>query len=33
MGTPSSQIVTVSENTPGAMLDRFGQLVIRTVDL
>ena len=33
MGTPSSQIVSVNENTPGAMLDRYGQLVIRAVDL
>lgn len=33
MGTPASQIVSVTENIPGAMLDRHGQLVVRAVDL
>lgn len=33
IGIPSSEIVSVTENVPGAMLDRFGQLVVRAVDL
>jgi len=33
LGTPSSQIVTVPGNMPGAMVDRHGNLVVRTVDL
>lgn len=33
MGTPTSQMVSVKEGTPGAMLDRHGQLVVRAVDV
>jgi len=32
-GTPNSQLVTVTENIKGAMLDHNGQLVVRAVDL
>ena len=33
IGTPSTQVVLVNEDIPGAMLDRHGQLVVRAVDL
>ena len=33
VGIPTNQTALASSNMPGAMLDRHGNIVIRTVDL
>jgi hypothetical protein len=32
-GIPNSNVVAATSNVPGAMIDRFGNVVVRTVDL